>query len=486
MTMWPRSFKNIIFTLFLLFASTFIKAQSQTIGVDAGFVNLSGGNKPNFTLQPTFGASFEQKISENWSAHLNFSFQTLYDDSAALSSLSLGADKNNSTRKWSASRFGLSLNRLLFSGRNSFNISAGFGGGLLSWEISDPLAYTVLLVTSSKNQITDYAGSELFLKLQNGLHMDITSAVSLALNTRLDYLTGGGAEFNAATESARNKWQMGSVLSLKYSFGGQSHITWKSNKITSSSSESSDDYEEINKNDSEQDGIPDDKDKCPYNEIGAKVDRDGCPIDADYDGVADDVDHCPNNDRAAAGHVDIYGCPVDSDFDGIPDYLDKCAHNAVGASVDSLGCPIDSDKDGVPDGLDDCPNSLYGVAVDRNGCIDIALINKPLVLNVIYTSGSTEVDPDTRDKLRKLAGLLNFVSDVKIEVNGYTDDIGTPLANRSLSEKRAKRVSEYLISYGVDPARIRVFGKGESNFIGSNLTAEGRAKNRRIEIVFYK
>ena len=116
----------------------------------------------------------------------------------------------------------------------------------------------------------------------------------------------------------------------------------------------------------------------------------------------------------------------------------------------------------------------------------MAVIDKPLVLYIDYTSGSHEVDSDSREKIKKLAALLNFVSDVKIEVNGYTDDIGTPLANRSLSEKRAKRVSEYLISYGVEPARIKVFGKGESDFVASNQTAEGRAKNRRIEIVFYK
>jgi hypothetical protein len=316
--------------------------------------------------------------------------------------------------------------------------------------------------------------------------MEITSNVSLALNTRADYLTGAGTEFNEAVESGRDKWQMGSSLSLKYGFGGPKQISWQPTKVSSSPSTSSVAHTPSNKDDSDQDGISDDKDKCPFNEIGAKVDRDGCPLDADYDGVTDDLDHCPNTDRAAASFVDIYGCAVDSDFDGIPDYLDKCAHNAVGASVDSFGCPVDSDRDGVPDGLDDCPNTLYGVAVDRNGCIDLAVIDKPLVLYIDYTSGSHEVDSDSREKIKKLAALLNFVSDVKIEVNGYTDDIGTPLANRSLSEKRAKRVSEYLISYGVETARIKVFGKGESDFVASNQTAEGRAKNRRIEIVFYK
>ena len=338
------SFKISALVLALVMASHSVRASSQTIGLDGGLVNLSGGANPNFTLQPTFGGTFGQRISDNWFANLNFSIQTLYDDTAAGSSLALGVNQDNSTRKWSALRFGLSLNRLLFSSRNSFNISAGFGGGLLSWKISDPKVDTVLLVTSAKNQITDYSASELFLTLQSGLHMEITSNVSLALNTRADYLTGAGTEFNEAVESGRDKWQMGSSLSLKYGFGGPKQISWQPTKVSSSPSTSSVAHTPSNKDDSDQDGISDDKDKCPFNEIGAKVDRDGCPLDADYDGVTDDLDHCPNTDRAAASFVDIYGCAVDSDFDGIPDYLDKCAHNAVGASVDSFGCPVDSDQ----------------------------------------------------------------------------------------------------------------------------------------------
>jgi len=474
------------FPLGFIFAFSTTKAQSQFIGVDGGFVNLSGGDKPNFTLPPTFGGYIGQRISDNWFANLNFSIQKIYDDTTVSSSLSLGVDKNNATRKWSAMRFGLTLNRLLFSSTNTFNVPAGFGGGLISWKIEDPASDTIYLVTSQKNQTVDYSASELFLTFQNGLHMEFSSRLSLILQTRFDYLTGAGTEFSDAIESSRDKWQMGSSLSLRFGLGGPKNISWQPTTVVASTSNPTIVYTKSGSNDSDNDGIPDDRDKCPYNEIGVQVDKDGCPLDADYNGVPDDIDHCPNTDRAAAGMVDIYGCAVDSDFEGIPDFKDKCPHNDVGAAVDSIGCPTDSDKDGVPDGLDDCPNTIYGVAVDKNGCIDLSIIDKPLVLNVEYTSGMYEVDSGTRDKLKKLAALLNFMSDVKIEVNGYTDDIGTPLANRALSEKRAKRVAEYLVSYGVDLKRIRVFGKGESDFMASNQTAEGRAKNRRIEIVFYK
>ena len=75
---------------------------------------------------------------------------------------------------------------------------------------------------------------------------------------------------------------------------------------------------------------------------------------------------------------------------------------------------------------------------------------------------------------------------VKLEVNGYTDNIGTTVANKALSEKRANRVKGILESRGVASDRIKVFGRGEVKFVASNQTAEGRGRNRRIEITFYK
>ena len=73
-----------------------------------------------------------------------------------------------------------------------------------------------------------------------------------------------------------------------------------------------------------------------------------------------------------------------------------------------------------------------------------------------------------------------------MEINGYTDNIGTDIANKNLSEKRARRVRDYLVSQGIEEGRIKAFGKGESNFVASNQSAAGRAKNRRIEIIFFK
>lgn len=71
--------------------------------------------------------------------------------------------------------------------------------------------------------------------------------------------------------------------------------------------------------------------------------------------------------------------------------------------------------------------------------------------------------------------------DMKIEIEGYTDNIGSESYNQKLSEKRANTVKNYLTSKGIDAGRITVSGKGESNPVADNNTADGRAMNRRIE-----
>lgn len=96
------------------------------------------------------------------------------------------------------------------------------------------------------------------------------------------------------------------------------------------------------------------------------------PKDSDHDGVPDKKDRCP--DTPAEFKVDDHGCPInppDTDQDGVPDYLDKCPGTAAGVSVDDKGCMIDSDGDGVPDELDLCPGNPPGFKVDEHGCVEL-------------------------------------------------------------------------------------------------------------------
>ena len=118
--------------------------------------------------------------------------------------------------------------------------------------------------------------------------------------------------------------------------------------------------------DSDTDGVPDGVDRCAGTPLGATVDAKGCTRDSDGDNIPDGIDRCP--DTPAGVLVDPHGCAKDSDGDSIPDGLDRCSETPRGATVDALGCPGDEDGDGVLDGLDRCPRTTPGATVNPSGC----------------------------------------------------------------------------------------------------------------------
>jgi outer membrane protein OmpA-like peptidoglycan-associated protein len=118
--------------------------------------------------------------------------------------------------------------------------------------------------------------------------------------------------------------------------------------------------------DSDSDGVPDGVDRCAATPPGATVDARGCTRDSDGDNIPDGIDRCP--DTPSGVLVDPTGCAKDSDGDAIPDGLDRCSDTPQGATVDALGCPGDEDGDGVLDGLDKCPRTSAGATVNPSGC----------------------------------------------------------------------------------------------------------------------
>jgi outer membrane protein OmpA-like peptidoglycan-associated protein len=467
-----------------------VTANAATNRYELGFrgemVTLSGGASPKFTLRKGFGASLSYRFARRWTLNFDLSNYRLYNDVTADSSLALGGDKANATQAWKAARLGIVVNRDVFSLKEWAHVSLGLGGGLMIWKFVDPQSDTTLKVSGALNETIDYSASELFLTVASSITLPLTRCLSFKLGFGADYLTTAGAEFQAGVNSARPRWLVGSSLSLILGFGRSDHKGgWKSDKSWTSIPQETHQTPE-KQMDSDGDGVPDAIDRGLATPKGAAVDNTGYPLDTDGDGVNDERDDCPHTEPRARNAVDVFGCPIDSDFDGIPDYLDACPFNQTGAHVDTTGRPVDSDADGVPDGLDDCPNTLYGVTVDRHGCIDLSLFAQPLVLHIDYTPGSYEVDPVNREKLKDLARILNFVPAIKLDINGYTDNIGQDRANKQLSEKRAQRVYDHLAALGIAADRMKVFGHGETGFVVSNDTADGRAENRRVEIVFYR
>jgi len=456
-------------------------------GLRGGVSTLTGGDSAKFIAETAYGGSLGISLAERWTLDLGATVHRNYNDSTASSSFSLGGDEANATLRWKANRLGATVNRLLFDTDSRLNLYLGGGGGLMVWSLVDPGADTTVDVLGSRNERVDYAASEIYLSGTAGLSVALSQSWSLCWDFQTDYLTGAGAEFASAVKSTRDNWQVSSFVTLRLHFGKPGPRTgWKSDRIWQGTPSDTSQVSSRQAQDGDDDGIPNEADNCLDTPPGAVVDQYGCSVDTDGDGVSDGLDDCPGTDRRAAGTVDIYGCPVDSDYDAVPDYLDACPYNRVGAHVDSAGCPIDSDADGVPDGLDDCPYTLFGVEVDQFGCIDLSMLSKPMVLNIDYPPGSFEIDPNNQERLKQLARVLNFVPAIRLEINGYTDNIGTEVANQKLSEKRARRVRDFLVTQGVDTERIKAFGKGEANFVASNQTADGRASNRRIEILFFK
>ncbi len=486
--------KRLIITLFILSLalSSLAGNYKYTIGFKGGMATLSGSDETydntygKFTFQKSLGASLGIRLKDRLFLNLDYSNHSYYSDSSATSSFTFGVDKSKAKQKYKASRLSMIFSRMLGSSSDKLNLIIGLGGGAMLWKFVDPVTDTVFEVLGIHNETVEFSASELFLTGDIALQFLLSRKWSLGLNFQADYLSGAGAEFAPSVNESRNRWQFGSFLKLQFHFGEfisgtkwKSRYVWEApHAVVASKPEGS--------IDGDSDGIPDKIDQCLDTRWGAVVDRYGCPVDGDRDGVPDGLDDCPTTDRRAIGFIDIYGCPVDSDFDGVADYLDNCPTNRPGAHVDETGCPVDTDGDGVPDGLDDCPNTLYGMEVDKFGCIDLSMLAKPMVLNIDYPSGSFEIDPKNKERLKSLARILNFVKDIRLEINGYTDNIGTTVANQRLSEKRARRVLDYLKTQGISPERIKVFGRGESNFIASNNTAKGRAENRRIEIMFFK
>jgi OOP family OmpA-OmpF porin len=232
------------------------------------------------------------------------------------------------------------------------------------------------------------------------------------------------------------------------------------------------DYEK----DKDKDGVKDYLDKCPNTPQDAKVDEKGCAVDSDEDGVKDYLDKCPDTPKDL--EVDKYGCVLDDDNDSVANYMDKCPNTPKNVEVDEKGCAIDSDKDGVKDYLDKCPDTPKDLEVDKKGCP----ILKTYMFN--FKFNSYEIDKKYYSEIKKMANILKADKNIRIEIQGHTDNLGSEKYNKELSLQRANALKNILVSeFKIDAKRIKAVGLGTKKPMKSNETEEGRAKNRRVVVV---
>lgn len=333
------------------------------------------------------------------------------------------------------------------------------------------------------------------LFLAGGYRFHVNPQVRLDPNVLLKVVAGGvvGADFNvmawynefvAAGLSYRPRESVDLLLNFKASEAltiGYSFDYVTNNELSSLSSNSHElllsytiRHKQARVVDTDGDGIEDDLDKCP--ELAGTAEYEGClPADSDGDGIIDERDDCPT----AFGRALNGGCP-DSDGDGVRDSEDECPN--VRGLRSRNGCP-DLDGDGVPDKDDHCPDERG--TIEKNGCPTVSKAAQAVldeaVIGVQFESGSDRLVSASFPVLDKVFRMMLLNPEYKLELAGYTDNLGDDQHNLLLSTARAMQVKKYLVRSGIASERIDAQGYGEANPVADNSTEAGRAKNRRVE-----
>lgn len=142
---------------------------------------------------------------------------------------------------------------------------------------------------------------------------------------------------------------------------------------------------------------------------------------------------------------------------------------------------LDDDNDGVNNCDDQCLTSAAGEAVGADGCAQAIVID---LRGVNFAFDRAELTAESTAILDQAVDVLNRYPALKVEVAGHTDSVGTDAYNQGLSERRAKTVYQFLTSKGIAADRLSgPNGYGEGKPIDTNDTSEGRARNRRTELV---
>jgi len=250
--------------------------------------------------------------------------------------------------------------------------------------------------------------------------------------------------------------------------------------------------------DNDGDGIPDAQDKCPLDpeDKDGFQDADGCPDpDNDNDGIPDAQDKCPNEPETVNGYQDADGCPdKDNDGDGIPDAQDKCPNEPEDKDgfQDLDGCPDpDNDRDGIPDRQDKCPNdpeTINGFQ-DDDGCPDkgdSAIVVSPdrlEILESVQFSG-TKIAKSSYNVLGQIGATLRAHPEiVRLRLTVHVQPTSHPDADQALSDKRAIAVRDWLVQWGVQTSRLEPKGFGGTKPLVPPDQHGAAQINERIELI---
>ncbi len=411
--------------------------------------------------------------------------------------------------------------RILFSPliSDSWNPYLYFGIGYLKWEVKDkPLSPSPFKYINDNGWDFFIPGGLGFeVALSDVIALDFTAGYNYTFTDNLNYYNNKDAKGNRQNDGY---WNGG----IGITFTGESGSSDKDiDGLTK------DQEKEIGTNpnnpDSDGDGLKDGAEFLTYNTnpLNPDSDEDGLTdseeikkyfsdpnsTDTDGDGLSDfdeaityksdptkiDTDFDRLNDNE---EVKYKSDPTNPDTDG-----DNLKDGAEIKKYKTNPTKADSDGDGLSDGDEvlkyftnplskdtDTGSTDDKTEIERgtnplNPKDDVILdMTKPVILEgVTFETGKAEITPESEKILQRALNTLKAYPDMKVEIRGYTDNVGSASSNLKLSQRRADAVRNWLIRKGIEPSRVFAKGYGESNPIATNNTPEGRRLNRRIEFV---
>jgi OmpA-OmpF porin, OOP family len=126
---------------------------------------------------------------------------------------------------------------------------------------------------------------------------------------------------------------------------------------------------------------------------------------------------------------------------------------------------------------------VMGQVIQANDMLAALNTDGYIALDILFDTGKSTIKPESRAVVEEIYTLLKINTALKISIEGHTDNIGNAPENKKLSEARSEAVMDVLIARGISKERLSSVGWGQEKPVADNRTEEGRAKNRRVEIV---